>query len=116
MAKSYKEKYQESYWRWMRNTDPEATELAMKWAAEHTEEMDQLDRMLFNNNQNFSRHNYPTEPSKLEYMEKVASFVDPDDYIPEDVLDRLYDDKRWFVRARYMPEGMDKEDIFELVR
>ena len=55
MAKSYKEKYQESYWRWMRNTDPEATELAMKWAAEHAEEMDQLDRMLFNNNQNFSR-------------------------------------------------------------
>ena len=114
MAKSYKEKYQESYWRWMRNTDPEATELAMKWAEEHAEEMDQLDRMLFNNNQNFSRHNYPTEPSKLEYMEKVASFVDPDDYIPEDVLDRLYDDKRWFVRARYMPEGMDKEDSLYL--
>ena len=109
MATTQKEKYQKSYWRWMRNIDPEASELAMKWAEEHAEEMDQLDRMLYNNNQKFSRHNYPTDPSSLEYIEKITSF-DPDDYIPADVLDLLYDDKRWFVRAKYMPEGTDEDD------
>lgn len=109
-TQSYKEI--EAGWRWMNEMDADAAEAARRWAEEHEEEMKALDRILYYSE---ARYNKMFVSDDLEGAEaKLTVSHDSESFLPEEVRDRLYSDKRWFVRARYMPEGTDEADALYL--
>ncbi|MDO4552082.1 MAG: hypothetical protein Q4C22_00945 [Bacillota bacterium] len=101
-------------WKWMRRQDPDAAADAARWAEEHQEEMREVDRILYRSDE---RHNEKTASIPLEDAEAVMQtdgYTDTDAFLPEDVRDRLYDDKAWYVRDKYLPDGFDGDALLHL--
>lgn len=113
---SYKEtqSYKEisAGWAWIREMDADAAEAAQRWADEHKEEMKQLDRILYYSEQKYNKLFVSDDVEGAEL--KLPVSLDTEQFLPEAVRDRLYNDKRWFERARYMPEETDAEEALYL--
>lgn len=99
-------------WQWIRKNYPELYKEAVNWVAEHKEEMKKVDRILYDSETKYYRKFGFAELETEE--EKEPASPDPDYYIPKDVLNRIYDDKRWFVREKYMPKDSDDEPYMYL--
>lgn len=110
-TQSYKEL--QADWRWIHSMDPEAAAAADQWVKEHPEEWKELEHMLYYSEANFHKR---VAPDTLEDVDiKLPASYNPEAFLPEEVRNAIYDDMRWFDRAKYLPEGSD-ESPFMYVR
>ena len=99
-TQSYKEL--QSDWRWIRSMDPEAAAAADQWVKE-------LEHMLYYSEANFHKR---VAPDTLEDLDiKQPRSYNPEAFLPEEVRNAIYDDMRWFDRAKYLPEGSDEDPL-----
>lgn len=109
-TQSYKEL--QSDWRWIHEMDPEAAAAADQWVKEHPEEWKELEHMLYYSEANFHKR---VAPDTLEDVDtKQPRSYNPEAFLPEEVRNAIYNDRRWFDRSKYLPEGSD-EDPFMYV-
>lgn len=89
--------------------DPEVAAAADQWVKEHPEEWKELEHMLYYSEANFHKR---VAPDTLEDAEmKQPSSYNPEAFLPEEVRNAIYDDRRWFDRAKYLPEGSDEDPL-----
>ena len=103
-TQSYKEI--QADWRWIRSMDPKAAAEALQWMNEHPNERKELERILYYSEADFKKK-FSSE--ELESAEKKAPIsYNPEAFLPEEVRNAIYDDMRWFNRAKYMPENSEE--------
>ena len=106
-TQSYKEL--QADWRWIHSLDPEVAAAADQWVKEHPEEWKDLEHMLYYSEVNFHKH---VAPDTLEDAEmKQPGSYNPEAFLPEEVCNAIYDDRRWLDRAKYLPEGSDEDSL-----
>ncbi len=106
-TQSYKEL--QADWRWIHSMDPEVAVAADQWVKEHPEEWKELEHMLYYSEATFHKR---VAPDTLEDAEmNQPSSYNPEAFLPEEVRNALYDDHRWFDRAKYLPEGSDEDPL-----
>ena len=106
-TQSYKEL--QADWRWIHSMDPEAAAAADQWVKEHPEEWKELEHMLYYSEANFHKR---VAPDTLEDVDiKQPRSYNPEAFLPEEVRNAIYDDMRWFDRAKYLPEGSDEDPL-----
>lgn len=99
-------------WRWMRNMDPEAAAAAEQWTEEHPEEWKEVEHILYYSEANFRKRFSPDGLEDAELKRPIS--YDPEAFLPEAVRNRIYEDRRWFDRAKYLPEGSDEDPLMYL--
>ena len=104
---SYKEL--QSDWRWIHSMDPEAAAAADQWAKEHPEEWKELERILYYSEANFHKRVALDSLEEAEMRQPIS--YKPEAFLPEEVRNAIYDDMRWFDRAKYLPEGSDEDPL-----
>lgn len=110
-TQSYKEL--QSDWRWIHSMDPEAAAAAGQWVKEHPEEWKALEHMLYYSEADYHRKFAFESLENAEVKQSIS--YNPEAFLPEEVRNAIYDDMRWFDRAKYLPEGSD-ENPFMYVR
>ena len=109
-TQSYKEL--QSDWRWIHSMDPEAAAAADQWVKEHPEEWKELEHMLYYSEANFHKR---AAPDTLEDVDiKQPRSYNPEAFLPEEVRNAIYNDRRWFDRSKYLPEGSDEDPFMYL--
>ncbi len=109
-TQSYKEL--QSDWRWIHEMDPEAAAAADQWVKEHPEEWKELEHMLYYSEANFHKR---VAPDTLEDVDtKQPRSYNPEAFLPEEVRNAIYNDRRWFDRSKYLPEGSDEDPFMYL--
>lgn len=109
-TQSYKEL--QSDWRWIHEMDPEAAAAADQWVKEHPEEWKELEHMLYYSEANFHKR---VAPDTLEDLDiKQPRSYNPEAFLPEEVRNAIYNDRRWFDRSKYLPEGSDEDPFMYL--
>ena len=103
-TQSYKEL--QSDWRWIHSMDPEAAAAADQWVKEHPEEWKELEHMLYYSEANFHKRVAPDTLEDVDIKQPIS--YNPEAFLPEEVRNAIYDDMRWFDRAKYLPEGSDE--------
>ena len=102
-TQSYKEL--QSDWRWIHEMDPEAAAAADQWVKE-------LEHMLYYSEANFHKR---VSPDTLEDVDiKQPQSYNPEAFLPEEVRNAIYNDRRWFDRSKYLPEGSDEDSFMYL--
>lgn len=99
-------------WRWIHSMDPEAAAAADQWVKAHPDEWKELERVLYYSEANYHKRVALDDLEEAE-MRQSRSY-NPEAFLPEEVRNAIYDDMRWFDRAKYLPEGSD-EDPFMYV-
>ena len=90
-TQSYKEL--QSDWRWIHEMDPEAAAAADQWVKE-------LEHMLYYSEANFHKR---AAPDTLEDLDiKQPRSYNPEAFLPEEVRNAIYNDRRWFDRSMYL--------------
>ena len=110
-TQSYKEL--QSDWRWIHSMDPEAAAAADQWVKEHPEEWKELEHMLYYSEANFHKRVAPDTLEDVDIKQPIS--YNPEAFLPGGGRNGIYDEMRWFGRARYLPEGSD-ENPFMYVR
>ncbi len=109
-TQSYKEL--QSDWRWIHEMDPEAAAAADQWVKEHAEEWKELEHMLYYSEADFHKR---IASDTLEDVDiKQPRSYNPEAFLPEDVRNAIYNDRRWFDRSKYLPEGSDEDSLMYL--
>lgn len=93
--------------------DPEATAAADQWIQEHPDEWKELEHVLYYSEANFHKRVSLDSLEEAEMKQPIS--YNPEAFLPEEVRNAIYDDMRWFDRAKYLPEGSE-EDPFLYVR
>lgn len=76
---------------------------------EHPDEWKELERVLY-----YSEANYHKRVALDDFEEaemRQPRFYDPEAFLPEEVRNAIYDDMRWFDRAKYLPEDSDEDPL-----
>lgn len=106
-TQSYKELRAD--WRWIHAMDPEAAAAAELWVEEHPEEWKELEHVLYYSEANIRKC---VSLNSLEGTEmKQPGSCNREAFLPEEVRNAIYDDHRWFDRAKYLPEGSDEDPL-----
>ena len=109
-TQSYKEL--QADWRWIHSMDPEAAAAADQWVKEHPEEWKELEHMLYYSEANFHKR---VAPDTLEDVDiKQPRSYNPEAFLPEEVRNAIYNDRRWFDRSKYLSEGSDEDPFMYL--
>lgn len=109
-TQSYKEL--QADWRWIHSMDPEAAAAADQWVKEHPEEWKELEHMLYYSEANLHKR---VAPETLEDLDiKQPRSYNPEAFLPEEVRNANYNDRRWFDRSKYLPEGSDEDPFMYL--
>lgn len=106
-SQSYKEL--QADWRWIHSMDPEAAAAADQWVKEHPEEWKELERVLYYSEANFHKRVSLDSLEEAEMRQPIS--YNPEAFLPEEVRNAIYDDMRWFDRAKYLPEGSDEDPL-----
>ncbi len=106
-TQSYKEL--QADWRWIHSMDPEAAAAADQWVKEHPEEWKELEHMLYYSEANFHKRVAPDTVEDVDIKQPLS--YNPEAFLPEEVRNAIYDDMRWFDRAKYLPEGSDEDPL-----
>lgn len=106
-TQSYKEL--QADWRWIHSMDPEAAAAADQWVKEHPEEWKELEHMLYYSEANFHKRVAPDTLEDVDIKQPIS--YNPEAFLPEEVRNAIYDDMRWFDRAKYLPEGSDEDPL-----
>ena len=106
-TQSYKEL--QSDWRWIHEMDPEAAAAADQWVKEHPEEWKELEHMLYYSEANFHKRVAPDTLEDVDIKQPIS--YNPEAFLPEEVRNAIYDDMRWFDRAKYLPKGSDEDPL-----
>lgn len=106
-SQSYREL--QADWRWIHSMDPEAAAAAELWVKENLEEWKKLERVLYYSEANFRK--YVSLDSLEDAEMKRPTSYNPEAFLPEEVRNRIYEDRRWFDRAKYLPEGSDEDPL-----
>lgn len=106
-TQSYKEL--QADWRWIHSMDPEAASTADQWVKEHPEEWKELEHMLYYSEADY-HGKFAFESLENAEVKQPISY-NPEAFLPEEVRNAIYDDMRWFDRAKYLPEGSDEEPL-----
>ena len=106
-TQSYKEL--QADWRWIHSMDPEAAAIADQWVKEHPEEWKELEHMLYYSEANFHKRVAPDTLEDVDIKQPLS--YNPEAFLPEEVRNAIYDDMRWFDRAKYLPEGSDEDPL-----
>ena len=92
--------------------DPEAAAAADQWVKEHAEEWKELEHMLYYSEANFHKR---VSLDSLEDVDiKQPRSYNPEAFLPEEVRNAIYNDRRWFDRSKYLPEGSDEDPYMYL--
>ena len=79
---------------------------------EHPEEWKELEHMLYYSEANFHKR---VAPDTLEDVDiKQPRSYNPEAFLPEEVRNAIYNDRRWFDRSKYLPEGSDEDPFMYL--
>lgn len=89
--------------------DAEAAAAADQWGREHPEEWKELERVLYYSEANFHKRVALDSLEDVELKQPIS--YNPEAFLPEEVRNAIYDDKRWFDRAKYLPKDSD-ENLF----
>lgn len=89
--------------------DPEAAAAADQWVREHAEEWKELERVLYYSEANFHKRVALDSLEEAEMKQPIS--YNPEAFLPEEVRNAIYDDMRWFDRAKYLPEGSDEDPL-----
>lgn len=89
--------------------DSEAAADAEQWVREHPEEWKELERVLYYSEANFRKRISPDSLDEAEPKQPIS--YNPEAFLPEDVRNAIYNDRRWFDRAKYLPEGSDEDPL-----
>lgn len=75
--------------KWMRKQDSDAAAEAESWAAEHKEDMKEVDRILYRSDDSYYGKTVSLDPEDAELidMDDEAGYLDPEAFLPEDVRD-----------------------------
>lgn len=106
-TQSYKELRAD--WRWIHSMDPEAAAAADQWVKEHPDEWKELEHVLYYSEANFHKRVAVDSPEEAKMKQPIS--YDPEAFLPEEVRNAIYDDRRWFDRAKYLPEGSDEDPL-----
>ena len=106
-TQSYKEL--QADWRWIHSMNPEAAAAADQWVKEYAEEWKELEHMLYYSEANFHKRVAPDTLEDVDIKQPVS--YNPEAFLPEEVRNAIYDDMRWFDRAKYLPEGSDEDPL-----
>lgn len=109
-TQSYKEL--QSDWRWIHSMDPEAAAAADQWIQEHPDEWKELERVLYYSEANFHKRVALDSLEEAEMKQPIS--YNPEAFLPEEVRNAIYDDMRWFDRAKYLPEGSEEDALIYL--
>lgn len=109
-TQSYKEL--QSDWRWIHEMDPEAAAAADQWVKEHAEEWKELEHMLYYSEADFHKRVAPDSLEDVEIKQPLS--YNPEAFLPEEVRNAIYNDRRWFDRSKYLPEGSDEDPYMYL--
>lgn len=104
-TQSYKEL--QSDWRWIHSMDPEAAAAADQWIQEHPDEWKELEHVLYYSEANFHKRVALDSLEEAEMKQPIS--YNPEAFLPEEVRNAIYDDMRWFDRAKYLPEGSEED-------
>ncbi len=99
-------------WRWMKDADPEAAAAAIQWTKDHPEAWKEIERMLYYSEANFHRRFAFDELEDAEMKQPPA--YNPEAFLPEEIRNSIYQDKCWFDRSEYLPEGSDEDPFMYL--
>ena len=89
--------------------DPEAAAAADLWVEEHPEEWKELEHVLYYSEANIRKC---VSLNSLEGAEmKQPSSCNREAFLPEEVHNAIYDEHRWFDRAKYLTEGPDEDPL-----
>lgn len=99
-------------WRWMKDAGPEAAAAAKQWTKDHPEEWKEIEHMLYYSESNFHKRFAFDELEDAEMKQPLS--YDPEAFLPEEVRNAIYEDRRWFDRAKYLPEGSDENPLMYL--
>lgn len=89
--------------------DPETAAAADQWVKEHPEEWKELERVLYYSEANFHKRVALDSLEEAEMKQPIS--YNPEAFLPEEVRNAIYDDMRWFDRAKYLPEGSDEDPL-----
>ena len=79
---------------------------------EQPEEWKELEHMLYYSEANFHKR---VAPDTLEDLDiKQPRSYNPEAFLPEEVRNAIYNDRRWFDRSKYLPEGSDEDPFMYL--
>lgn len=96
-------------WRWIHAMDPEAAAAADLWVKENPEEWKELEHVLYYSEANIRKC---VSLDSLEGTEmRQPGSCNREAFLPEEVRNAIYDDHRWFDRAKYLPEGSDEDPL-----
>ena len=109
-TQSYKEL--QADWRWIHSMDPEAAAAADQWVKEHPEEWKELEHMLYYSEANFHKRVAPDTLEDVDIKQPLS--YNPEAFLPEEVRNAIYNDRRWFDRSKYLPEGSDEDSFMYL--
>ena len=105
-TQSYKEL--QSDWRWIHSMDPEAAAAADSGEGASGGVEGTGAHALLQRSQLHKR----VAPDTLEDVDiKQPRSYNPEAFLPEEVRNAIYDDMRWFDRAKYLPEGSDEDPL-----
>ena len=99
-------------WRWMKGADPEAAAAAKQWTKDHPEEWNEIEHMLYYSEANFHKRFAFDELEDTEM--KQPPVYNPEAFLPEEIRNSIYQDKCWFDRSEYLPEGSDEDPLMYL--
>lgn len=101
-------------WRWIHSMDADAAAAADRWVQEHSEEWKELERVLYYSEANFHKRVALDDLEEAEMRQPHT--YDPEAFLPEEVRNAIYDDMRWFDRAKYLPEGSEEDPFLYVSR
>lgn len=101
-------------WRWIHSMDADAAAAADRWVREHPEEWKELERVLYYSEANFHKRVALNELEEAEMRQPHT--YDPEAFLPEEVRNAIYNDMRWFDRAKYLPEGSEEDPFLYVSR
>lgn len=106
-SQSYQELHAD--WRWNHAMDAEAAAATDQRVKEHPEEWKEVERILYYSEANFYKR-VALDSLEVAEMKQHISY-DPEAFLPEEVRNAIYDDKRWFDRAKYLPKDSDEDPL-----
>lgn len=65
--------------------------------------------MLYYSEANFHKRVAPDTLEDVDIKQPVS--YNPEVFLPEEMRNAIYDDMRWFDRAKYLPEGSDEDPL-----
>ena len=91
----------------MKDADPEAAAAAKQWTRDHPEAWKELERILYYSEANYRKRFALDELEDVDKRHPTS--LNREAFLPEEVRNSIYEDRCWFDRSKYLPEGSEED-------